>query len=184
MVNTTENRKRASRARTDNGRIDKDELKRLATGRWPEILSRVGRVNAQLLDGKNHPCPKCGGKDRFRLLNREAGALFCNQCFNRKNGDGLAAIGWLRGVEFTDANRRSRNANQTSLRTCGRCARPTVETAVRQAFDAALLRSIRPRGIDRPNRCEISAIRDVDTTLVVDLVKLLFRHSPQPNHGE
>ena len=35
------------------------------------------------------------------------------------------------------ANRRSRNANQTSLRKCGRCARPTVDATGRQRLGAS-----------------------------------------------
>jgi len=86
-----------------NGHFDKDEVKRLAAGRWPEILTTVGGVDPQLLDGRNRPCPKCGGRDRFRCIDRDAGALYCNQCFNEKNGDGLAGIGWLCGVGFPEA---------------------------------------------------------------------------------
>ena len=46
--------------------IDVEALKRQAAGRWPELLSTLGGVSADILDGKNHPCPKCGGTDRFR----------------------------------------------------------------------------------------------------------------------
>jgi phage/plasmid primase-like uncharacterized protein len=80
--------------------IDVAALKQQAAGRWPELLTALGGVGADLLDGKNHPCPKCGGKDRFRLIDVAAGALFCNQCFNEDNGDGIAALQWLRGGTF------------------------------------------------------------------------------------
>lgn len=77
-----------------------DAIRAAASTRWPEILSTVGNVSREILDGKHHPCPKCGGKDRFRFLDEQAGALFCNGCFNTKNGDGFAAIQWLLGCDF------------------------------------------------------------------------------------
>lgn len=83
--------------------LDVSSLKSAAAGRWPEILSQVGGIDAALLDGRKHPCPKCGGGDRFRFIDAEDGALFCNQCFNKGNGDGLAAIQWLRGCDFLTA---------------------------------------------------------------------------------
>jgi len=76
------------------------KIKQAAAGKWPEIISTVGGIDGELLDGRNHPCPKCGGKDRFRMIDKADGALFCNQCFNEKNGDGLAAIVWLRDCDF------------------------------------------------------------------------------------
>lgn len=75
-------------------------IKSAATGRWPGILSTLGGVDSSILDGKHHPCPKCGGTDRFRLLDRDTGALFCNACFDKKCGDGIAALGWLTGQDF------------------------------------------------------------------------------------
>ena len=60
----------------------------------------LGGIDRGLLDGKPHPCPKCGGKDRFRLIDEADGALFCNQCFDHDNGDGLSALQWLTGWDF------------------------------------------------------------------------------------
>jgi len=85
------------------GRYDVAEVKRQAAGRWTEILVAQADIPAELLDGKHHPCPKCGGKDRFRLINAAEGALFCNGCFDSKNGDGLAAIQHFRGTSFPKA---------------------------------------------------------------------------------
>ena len=75
-------------------------IKSAAAGKWLEILSNLGGIPLELLDGKNHPCPKCGGTDRFRAIDLNAGALFCNQCFSERNGDGLAALAWLQGWPF------------------------------------------------------------------------------------
>jgi len=79
------------------------DIKSTASGRWVEILPCVGQIDPELLDSKKHPCPKCGGKDRFRMIDSDAGALYCNQCFNKNNGDGLAAIQWLKGCDFPTA---------------------------------------------------------------------------------
>ena len=84
------------------------DVKQAAAHRWIEILTQLGGVDSKLLDGNNHSCPKhchpdAGGKDRFRLIDKSAGALLCNQCFNSKNGDGVAAIQWLLGIDFKTA---------------------------------------------------------------------------------
>jgi AAA domain-containing protein/primase-helicase-like zinc-binding protein len=79
------------------------QLKAAAHGRWPEILSALAGIDVGTLDGKHHPCPKCGGVDRFRLINENAGAVLCNQCFNTGNGDGIAAVQWATGCDFKTA---------------------------------------------------------------------------------
>jgi 5S rRNA maturation endonuclease (ribonuclease M5) len=83
--------------------IDVAVLKQQAAGRWLEILSALGGCPAELLDGKNHPCPKCGGKDRFRFTNLDGnGSCYCNQC-GKGIGDGIAALMWLCGWDFNGA---------------------------------------------------------------------------------
>ena len=86
--------------------IDIEAIRSAASGRWCAIISRVGGVPDEILDGKHHPCPKCQGEDRFRLLDQDAGALYCNQCFTTKNGDGFAAIGWLLDCSFIEAAKK------------------------------------------------------------------------------
>lgn len=81
-------------------RIDVQLVRGAASGRWVEILSTVGGIAIETLDGQHHPCPKCGGTDRFRLVDPDAGAVLCNQCFSSKNGDGFAAVQWMRGIDF------------------------------------------------------------------------------------
>ena len=78
-------------------------LKATAKGQWRQVLMSVGGVDGEILDGRHHPCPKCGGTDRFRMLAEEDGALFCNQCFDKDNGDGISAIAWLLGIGIGDA---------------------------------------------------------------------------------
>ena len=78
-----------------------EEIKRLTIGRWPELLETLGGVPRESLDGEHHPCPMCGcGTDRFRLIDEAAGAIYCNQCFKEKNGDGLAALMRLNNWSF------------------------------------------------------------------------------------
>ncbi|TWT65640.1 DNA primase family protein [Crateriforma conspicua] len=84
-------------------RYNIDEIKQAATGRWPEIISAIGRVSQDVLDGRHHPCPKCGGTDRFRLIDKAEGACLCNLCFSEKNGDGVAAVQWLTGQSFGES---------------------------------------------------------------------------------
>lgn len=86
--------------------MDANVVKQAATRRWPEIISRLGSIDERILDGKHHPCPRCGGKDRFRLVDCDAGAVLCNQCFSKGNGDGLAALQWLCQWDFVTTVRR------------------------------------------------------------------------------
>jgi putative DNA primase/helicase len=88
---------------TNSPHIDRDELKARARGHWPSIIASICGIDISILDGRHHPCPKCGGTDRFRMVDQEAGSLFCNQCFDHDNGDGIAAIQWLQGVDFVSA---------------------------------------------------------------------------------
>lgn len=82
---------------------DLASLKAAAAGRWLDILVAVGGIPTDILDGRHHPCPKCGGRDRFRLIDAEAGAVLCNQCFTNRNGDGIASVAWLRGLGMSQA---------------------------------------------------------------------------------
>lgn len=94
---------KSSRGSQNKSGLSIDEIKRLAAGREVEILERVAGIPPAILDGKHHPCPKCGGKDRCRLIDDNAGAMHCNQCFNKGNGDFLAAIQWMLGVSLPEA---------------------------------------------------------------------------------
>ena len=87
--------------------IEVTDLKHRAAGRWPEILAHVANIPAELLDGQHHPCPWCPdhGRDRFRLIDVEAGAVYCNHCFTDSNGDGFAAIQKATGCDFATALR-------------------------------------------------------------------------------
>ena len=83
--------------------IPVDLIRQAAQGRAVEILERVASIPRESLTGNHGPCPKCGGNDRFRLLDSDAGAVLCNQCFRERNGDYFAAVQWSRGVDFLEA---------------------------------------------------------------------------------
>ena len=83
------------------------EIKDAARGRWAEILSAVAGISAEVLDGGHHPCPRCGGTDRFRFTNQDGdGSIICNQCARRICGDGIAAVMWATGWPFPEVVRR------------------------------------------------------------------------------
>jgi hypothetical protein len=48
-------------------------------GTWAEVLPLFG-IDAAILDGAHHPCPGCGGKDRFRFDDKDGrGTWMCSQ---------------------------------------------------------------------------------------------------------
>lgn len=80
----------------------KVEVKRCAHGHWRDVLQSVGMA-AEALDGKGHPCPKCGGVDRFAFTNRnEDGGVICRKC-GEHIGDGFATIQWFLTCDFATA---------------------------------------------------------------------------------
>ena len=83
--------------------IPVDLIRQAASGRAVEILERVASIPRESLTGNHGPCPKCGGRDRFRLMDEDMGAVICNQCFRERNGDYFAAVQWARGVDFLEA---------------------------------------------------------------------------------
>lgn len=77
-----------------------------AATRWPELIAILANIDHAILDGKHHPCPKCGGTDRFRAFDDGSGGAICNQCFTSKNGDGFAVLEWLTGEKFGQVLKR------------------------------------------------------------------------------
>ncbi len=62
------------------------EISELCQHRWADILQSFD-VEPTVLNGRNQPCPFCGGKDRYRWTNfMGTGAFICNQC---GTGDGF-----------------------------------------------------------------------------------------------
>ena len=80
--------------------FDIEEIKLASRGREAELLEYVGHIGREYLSGKHCPCPGCGGKDRARF-DRAKGFFICNKCFDKGNGDILAAIGHFRKIPFS-----------------------------------------------------------------------------------
>ncbi len=56
-----------------------EEIHRRHDGNWRAVLSSHG-IDDRLLDGRHHPCPGCGGTDRFRFDDKEGrGTWICGQ---------------------------------------------------------------------------------------------------------
>ena len=71
-----------------------------AHGRWREILPMF-QVPATSLNGKHHPCPSCGGKDRFRFHDRDGdGDYYCAGC---GAGKGVSLIAKVNDWEYAEA---------------------------------------------------------------------------------
>lgn len=75
-----------------------------ARGRWVEIWTIEFGLPPKLFDGKHHPCPGCGGEDRFRLNSkkRDHGVVFCGS----KAMGGVDFIMHATGLEFPEVAKR------------------------------------------------------------------------------
>lgn len=65
-----------------------EDIKQVACGRWQDVFSSCG---IEFRHNKKHgPCPICGGKDRFRVDDKNGdGTWYCNHC---GAGDGLKLV--------------------------------------------------------------------------------------------
>ena len=78
-------------------------LSERAAGRWRGILPALG-IDPRHLTGKHGPCPKCGGKDRFRFDNKDGnGSWICTHC---GAGYGANLVMLVHGLDFREAARR------------------------------------------------------------------------------
>lgn len=76
------------------------ELKSRLHGRWASCLRECG-VNESFLSGRNGPCPKCGGRDRFQYTDKfGSGNFHCRGC---GPGDGFQLIQNALGLSFSEA---------------------------------------------------------------------------------
>lgn len=73
-----------------------------AIGKWRGILAALG-VDSRALTGKHVPCPKCGGRDRFRFDDKDGrGTWICSKC---GAGSGFDLLTLVRGWSFPEAAR-------------------------------------------------------------------------------
>lgn len=80
--------------------LDFKEIRQQAQGKWPGIYSALG-INVG--DGRHGPCPinSCGGKDRFRMDDKEGrGTWICNNC---GAGDGFVLVQKVLGCDIKGA---------------------------------------------------------------------------------
>lgn len=73
-----------------------------ARGNWSWILPRLG-VDARFLVKRQGPCPRCGGRTRFRYDDKGDGWFYCNQC---GPGPGLVLLRKLHGWSHAEACRQ------------------------------------------------------------------------------
>lgn len=75
--------------------LERKSVIRDATGMWPAIFSAL---DIDVGEGKEMPCPSCGGTDRFVFDDKNGrGDYFCRQC---GAGDGIQLIQKCKGVDF------------------------------------------------------------------------------------
>ena len=81
--------------------IDFNFVEEQAKGKWPEILEGMGVPSELLNPNKHHPCPNCGGKDRFRFTNAHGtGWFICNQC---GQGGGFKLVSMFFNCNYREA---------------------------------------------------------------------------------
>ncbi len=141
--------------------MDAAELRRLARGRWREILVAAG-IPADALHGRRgRPCPRCGGRDRFSPMPdlEERGAVLCRQCHNQssepKCGDGISTLRWWLGVGTGEALRWLSawlNVRPGSWSPVHRVVRsepkPSTPRALFDAMAEVLRRNMRPDALE------------------------------------
>lgn len=82
---------------------DRVPLAERCNGRWRSLLPMLG-VGAQFLTGKHTGCPMCGGKDRWRFIDRRgSGDWICNQC---GHGSGIDLAVRFLGQDFRQVAER------------------------------------------------------------------------------
>jgi len=142
-------------------------------GRWPGILSALGVPATALNTRKHHPCPWCGGKDRFRFTDKDgSGAFYCGQCGSHSPVDYLMQVnGWdfakaarevesvIGDVKVRPAKSKSGDGSRKAMQTLWDHAQPiSADDFVDQWFAG--------RGIRQPSYCRW--LRKIDRCEYVD----------------
>lgn len=97
-------RKAGRKSGSSQPRYDLAHVKQLAQGRWAVILQAVCGLDADILDGKEHPCPNCQGDTRFRFTDLGGnGSTHCGTCPDGKCGSGFDAVMFVRKCSFSEA---------------------------------------------------------------------------------
>lgn len=99
------NKSQPARLKPRDSRQLTQDVKRAADGKWPFVFTSLG-IPAEYLDGRNHPCPACGGKDRFQLTTKGHAARwgrFNCRAHHDGGGDGLKLVIHYLGCTFPQA---------------------------------------------------------------------------------
>jgi putative DNA primase/helicase len=80
-----------------------DKLADRCKGKWPSVWGQVGLgLSDKALRGKDTACPICGGKDRFRISNKDGrGTWYCHG--ERLGGDGIELVKRALRIDFVKA---------------------------------------------------------------------------------
>lgn len=75
----------------------------IAFGRWADLLHSAG-LSETYLSKRHGPCPLCGGKDRYRFIDKTGkGDYYCNNLGTCGPGDGFKLLMGLLGMNFQGA---------------------------------------------------------------------------------
>lgn len=141
--------------------LNAKHVRAVAHARGREVLLAAG-LGRGLLVRRHAPCPKCGGRDRFRVADADVGRLFCNRCFDKRNGDVSAAVGWLLGLTFPDAVRCVADVIGAGADTSTAAGKPHWRATIRaEAWevenDAARRAAVRASRLAQPGALERAA---------------------------
>ncbi|MEO2019998.1 MAG: phage/plasmid primase, P4 family [Fuerstiella sp.] len=105
------------------------EVKAAAVGRWVKIIAAASGCDAELLNSKRqHPCPACGGKTRFRFTDKAgSGSSVCTKCDN--TSDGIGTLARILGDESGNGQHQAAllAAHQLGIETNGK-SKPRPQT--------------------------------------------------------
>jgi putative DNA primase/helicase len=69
--------------------VPSEDTRRLANGKWFEILTKLGGIDSDFLQDRHGPCPLCAGEDRWRWDDRDGdGGGYCNRCGGKHQAGG------------------------------------------------------------------------------------------------
>lgn len=138
---------------------------------WPDILVNLAGLDEKLLDHrKEHPCPLCGGKTRFRYRAKPAGIdrpFYCNHCGSK---NGIEFFMAYSGLNYSDAINRLGdyigNVPSEKLEVKKREFEIKNQFPERYKFDAELYDSIKKEAT-----VDLSAWQRVNGLNMLDLLK-------------
>jgi hypothetical protein len=83
-----------------------ERIERWASGEWQQIHTDTTQIPADLLEGGDHPCPLCGGTDRFNVSRdsyHETGQVFCKTGCPLHGQSGIGVVKAANKITFPEA---------------------------------------------------------------------------------